>query len=159
MEQFKENLTSIITHERIKAHNPKILLVTPPPLDEIRLIKLDLEYGHKAATRHAAVSSAYSEAVRQVASAVADVVLIDLHKGVMDKAISMTPDYEPTGPPLGHPGGKQGGLEVLVPDGLHINGDAYRVFFDLVKPHIGPFPASTEGFVFPEWRKVNPGSI
>lgn len=159
IEQYKENLTKIITHERIKAHKPKILLVTPPPLDEIRLTKLDLDYGHKEVTRHASVSAAYSEAVRQVAGAVPGVVLVDLQKAVMDKAISMTPDFDASGPPLGYPEGKRGALEVLIPDGLHMNGDAYKVFFDLVKPHVGPFPATTEGFIFPEWRKMNPGSL
>ncbi len=159
IEQFKENLTKIITHERIKAHNPKILLVTPPPLDEIRLTQRDLEYGHKQVTRHAAVSAAYSEAVRLVAGTVPGVTLIDLYKAVMKKAVSMTPDFNASGHPLGHPEGKRGALETLVPDGLHINGEAYKVFFDLVKPHIGPFPAPPNGYIFPGWQQMNPGSI
>lgn len=158
IEQYKANLTTIITHERIKAHNPKILLVTPPPLDEIRLTQLDLEYGHKEVTRHAAVSATYTEAAREVARA-AGVTLIDLYKAVMDLAISKTPDFDANGPPLGHPGGKRGALEVLIPDGLHLNGEAYKAFFDLVKPHIGPFPEGTEGYIYPAWRTVNPGSI
>ncbi|RYP03477.1 hypothetical protein DL764_005118 [Monosporascus ibericus] len=160
IEQYMENLTKIITHERIKAHNPKILLVTPPPLDEIRLTKRDLEYGHKQVTRHAAVSAAYSQAARDVAGKVSGVVLVDLQKGIMDKAISMTPDFDASGPPLGYPeGGKRGALETLLPDGLHLNGDAYKVFFELVKPHIGPFPDSSEDLVFPDWRAMNPGSL
>ena len=160
IEKYKENLTKIITHERIQAHKPKILLVAPPPLDEIRLTELDLQAGHKECTRRAAVSASYSEAARQVAAATPGVVLIDLHKGVMEKAASLTADYDPSGPPLGHPEGKRGALEKLVPDGLHINGDAYRVFFDLVKPHIGPFgPENRVGYVFPGWKEIHPGSL
>ena len=159
IEQYKENLTKIITHDRIKAHSPKILLVTPPTLDEIRLTKLDLAEGHRECTRRAAVSAAYSEAARQVAAAVSGVTLIDLHKAVMEKAISLTADFDASGPPLGHPEGKRGALETLIPDGLHMNGDAYKVFFDLVKPHIGPLPTTKEGYVFPDWRQIHPGSL
>ncbi|KAJ2988982.1 hypothetical protein NUW58_g3698 [Xylaria curta] len=160
--QYKENLIKrssrrmlpdtdpalVITHEHIKAHNPKILLVTPPPLDEIRSFAIDLEKGHKERVRTAAISAQYSETVRQVA-AEQGVMLIDLQKAVMEKAISMTPDYDPSGPPLGYPEGKRGALERLLPDGLHMSGEAYKVLFDIVKPHI---KLPNDYYVFPEWR-------
>ncbi|KAI1393573.1 SGNH hydrolase [Hypoxylon trugodes] len=157
IEQYKENLIKIITHDHIKAHNPKILLVTPPPLDEIRLTPLDTAVGHPQSTRQAAVSAAYSETARKVAAEVPGVVLIDLQKAIMDKAISLTPDFDANGSPLGHPGGKRGALEQLLPDGLHMSGEAYKVFFDIVKPHIDPFPEGKE--VFPRWRELNPGTL
>ncbi|KAI1771373.1 SGNH hydrolase [Hypoxylon cercidicola] len=153
MEKYKENLVKIITHDHIRAHNPKILLITPPPLDEIRITVLDLEKGHPQATRQAENSAKYCETVRQVAAEIPGVTLIDLQKAIMDKAIALTPDFDANGPPLGYPKGKRGGLEQLLPDGLHMSGEAYRVLFDLVKPYIGPFPA--EQTVFPEWRKIN----
>ncbi|OTA99177.1 hypothetical protein M426DRAFT_325373 [Hypoxylon sp. CI-4A] len=156
IDQYKENLTKIVTHEHIKAHNPKILLITPPPIDEIRITVLDLAVGHTQATRQAAVSAAYSETARKVA-AETGVVLIDLQKALLDKAISSTPDFDASGPPLGHPGGKRGALEQLLPDGLHMSGEAYKVLFDLVKPHIGPLPQGQT--VFPEWRVLNPGTL
>ncbi|KAH9906386.1 SGNH hydrolase [Xylariomycetidae sp. FL2044] len=158
IEEYEANLVKIITHEHVVAHRPMILLVTPPPLDEIRLTELDLQFGHKQVTRQAAVSAAYSEVVRKVAASVSGVTLIDLHKGIMDKAISMTPDYDTNGPPLGYPkGGNRGALKQLLPDGLHMSGDSYRVFFDLVQPHIGPF--GDDFAVFPNWRTMNPGSL
>ncbi|KAI0480660.1 SGNH hydrolase [Xylariaceae sp. FL0804] len=158
IEQYKDNLKKIITHEYIQAHQSKILLVTPPPLDEIRTTVLDLDSGHKEPQRRAAVSAQFSETARQVASEIPGVVLVDLQKALMEKAISMTPDFDPQGPPLGYPeGGKRGGLEKLLPDGLHMSGEAYRVLFDIVQPHIGPVPDDFS--VFPEWRVMNPGSI
>ncbi|KAI1822940.1 SGNH hydrolase [Xylaria intraflava] len=157
MDQYKENLIKIITHEHIRAHNPKVLLVTPPPLDEIKSFAMDLASGHKEAVRKAAVSAQYSETARQVAAEVAGVVLVDLQKALMQKAIDMTPDFDPSGPPLGYPeGGKRGALEQLLPDGLHMNGDAYRVLFDIVAPHI---KLSENGYVYPDWRIMNPGNI
>lgn len=157
IDQYKENLIKIITHDHIKAHNPKILLVTPPPVDEIRITALDLALGHPQATRQAAVSAAYSETARKVAAEIPGVVVVDLQKAIMDKAVSTTPDLDASGPPLGYPGGKRGTLEQLLPDGLHMSGEAYKVFFDIVKPHIGPFPEGQA--VFPDWRVMNPGTI
>ncbi|KAI2630685.1 SGNH hydrolase [Hypoxylon sp. NC1633] len=159
IEQYKENLINIITHDYVRAHNPKILLVTPPPVDEIRITVLDLASGHAQATRQAAVSAAYSETARKVAAEVPGVVLIDLQKAIMDKAISLTPKGDASGPPLplGYPGGQRGALEKLLPDGLHMSGEAYQVFYDIVKSHIGPFPEGKA--VFPDWRTLNPGTI
>ncbi len=34
LEQYRENLIRIITDPRVKAHNPKIIVMTPPPIDE-----------------------------------------------------------------------------------------------------------------------------
>ncbi|OTA89634.1 hypothetical protein M434DRAFT_398450 [Hypoxylon sp. CO27-5] len=157
IDQYKENLIKIITHDYVKVHNPKILLVTPPPVDEIKLQELDLAVGHKQATRQAAISAAYSETARKVAAEIPGIVLIDLHEAIMDKAISLTADFDASGPPLGHPEGKRGALEQLLPDGLHMSGEAYKVFFDIVKPHIGPFPEGQA--VFPDWRVLNPGTL
>ncbi|EEU34849.1 SGNH hydrolase-type esterase domain-containing protein [Fusarium solani] len=159
LEEYKDNLTKIITHRHIVAHNPKILLVVPPPLDQIRITELDLEKGHAQASREAAVSSCYSEAAREVAQRVPGVVLVDLYKAIMDAAVSKTPDFDPTGPPLGFPGGKRGALAHLVPDGLHLSGEAYRIFYDLIQPHFGPFADTPDGYVFPDWLAVNPGGL
>ncbi|KAI1326395.1 SGNH hydrolase [Xylariaceae sp. FL0255] len=157
LDQYKDNLIKIITHDSIKAHkDAKILLVTPPPLDEHESFKRDLENGHKEAVRKASVSAQYSETVRQVASEIPGVILVDLHKALMDKAISMTPDYDPNGPPLGYPEGQRGGLKDLLTDGLHMSGAAYRVFFDIVQPRIH---ANKDAPVFPGWREMNPGGI
>ncbi len=140
---FDTDSIIVITHEHIKAHNPKILLVTPPPLDEMQSFVTDVQKGHKEPTRKAAVSTQYSETVRQVAAELSGVVLVDLHKALMEKAISMTPDYDPSGPPLGYPeGGKRGALEQLLLDGLHMSGEAYKVLFDMLN-RISHFQTTT----------------
>ncbi|KAG6278650.1 hypothetical protein E4U47_005163 [Claviceps purpurea] len=163
IDQYKENLTKIITHPHIKQHNAKILLVTPPPVDEIKLAKLNVAEGHASALRRSATTAAYSEKAREVARENPGVVLIDLWKAVMNKAIDMTPlDYTPGGPWLGSPeNGQQGGLDSLLPDGLHMSGDAYRVFYDEMISHIGEewsgLPARDyTGYLFPDWRVLNP---
>ncbi|KAL2145989.1 hypothetical protein VTI28DRAFT_5646 [Corynascus sepedonium] len=158
LDKYKANLARIINHPIITAHKPKIFLVTPPPLDEIRVTVLDRANGHPAAARQTKISAAYSEAVRQVAAEHSGVTLIDLHKALMDRAIQMTPGFDPKGPALGDPeGGVRGYLEHLLPDGLHLSTESYRIFYDLVRPHIGSEWAGTKdedrvGYVLPDWR-------
>jgi lysophospholipase L1-like esterase len=160
LDEFKRNLVNIINHPNITAHKPKILLVTPPPLDEIHITKLDLAWGHPEATRRAKISAAYSEAVRRVAAEHPQTTtLVDLWKALMDTAIAKTPGFDPrAGLALGDPeSGLRGYLEHLLPDGLHMSGESYRVLFDIVRPHIGSewvdFPAEDRvGYVLPEWR-------
>lgn len=160
LDKFKQNLTKIITHPVITAHKPKILLVTPPPLDEIHIAKIDVASGHAAATRKHKISASYSEAVRQVAAEHADTTtLVDLWKAVMDTAIAETPGFDPKlGLALGDPeGGLRGHLEHLLPDGLHMSGEAYRVFYEAVKPHFGSEWAGTPdedrvAYVLPDWK-------
>ncbi|KHN99531.1 GDSL Lipase/Acylhydrolase family protein [Metarhizium album ARSEF 1941] len=163
IDQFKENLTKIITHPNIQAHEPKILLVSPPPVDEMKLTRVDLARGHECATRSSLISASYSEKVREVAREHPNVVLVDLWRAIMDKAISMAPnDYKTGGPWLGsRDNGNQGGLDHLLPDGLHMSGDAYRIFYDELKGFIGQewvnlADDDRTGYVFPDYRVLNP---
>ncbi|KAK1691201.1 GDSL-like Lipase/Acylhydrolase [Colletotrichum godetiae] len=162
LEDYKQNLVKIVTHPNITAHNPKILLVTPPPIDEIRITKLDLAWGHSKPIRTAKISAGYTQAARDVAAEVPGVVSIDLWQALMDHAVAKTPDFKAGGPLLGTPElGEQGGLADLLPDGLHLSGEAYRVFYETVLPHIGqeymglPEDDRTD-YVFPDWRDLNP---
>ncbi|UKZ88296.1 uncharacterized protein TrAFT101_004058 [Trichoderma asperellum] len=163
IETYKENLHKIINHPRIRAHNPKILLVTPPPVDELKLQVVDVAYGHPSAVRSSAMSASYADKAREVARENPGVVLIDLWQAIMGEAISMSPeDYQPGGPWLGSPeNGKQGGLDKLLPDGLHMGGLGYRVFFDEVKAHIGQDinPDDRTDYIVPDWRTVTPPKV
>lgn len=156
LEQYKANLRNIITHPNITAHAPKVLVVTPPPLDEIRTTELDTpRYGRSA--RQQARSAAYSQAARDVAAAVPGTVVIDLQKALTDYAIANTPGWDASQPPLGSvEGGRRGYLEKLLPDGLHMSGEAYWVLWRLVERKIEPqFPSQdTVGYVYPEWREA-----
>jgi len=156
LDEYKANLIKIVTHPHIKSHNATILLITPPPLDEIRITEVDLEAGKPHAARQAKISASYAEAAREVAREVPGIVLVDLWKAMMDVAVSKTPSFDASaGVLLGDPaGGQRGYLEHLLPDGLHMNGEAYKIFFDAVLPHIKPEHPNltTDGYVFPAWR-------
>ncbi|KAG8165925.1 hypothetical protein KVR01_004477 [Diaporthe batatas] len=153
LEQYKANLARLASHPRVAAHGCKVLLVTPPPLDEIRRTEVDVAQ-HGRATREQARSAAYSAAAREVAAELG-VVCVDLAKALMDHAVANTPGWDASQPPLGSAaGGRRGHLEKLLPDGLHMSGEAYRVLWGLVEPEIEPrFPnADTVGYAWPVWR-------
>lgn len=159
-DRYRKNLTSIINDPTIKAHAPKILLVTPPPVDEVWLKVRDAQGGWPHQTRFSALSAEYSQIVREVAAENEDagVVLIDLWKAIMDHAEATTPGFTPGGPRLGtFDYGQRGALERLLPDGLHMSGEAYEVFFNAVKPHVGAewadLPSDDRtGWVLPDWK-------
>ncbi|KJZ74085.1 hypothetical protein HIM_06534 [Hirsutella minnesotensis 3608] len=164
IEQYKENLVKIIKHSHVQNHKPTILLVTPPPVDERKHGRLCKQEGFPATTRTSATSASYSEKAREVARENSGVILVDFWQALMDKAIAMTPaDYTRGGPCLGSPeNGKAGGLDKLLPDGLHMNGDAYRVLYEQIKQHIGhewtnqdAVEGDTCGYLFPLWHELN----
>ncbi|EGO58105.1 hypothetical protein NEUTE1DRAFT_146552 [Neurospora tetrasperma FGSC 2508] len=151
LDKYKQNLVSIITHSNITAHNPKIFLITPPPLDELKASEVE------PGVRKHRVSASYSEAVRQVA-AEHSVGLIDLYKAVMDYAISKTPGFDRSKGNLGDPEtGERGYLKNLLPDGLHLSSEAYKLLYEAVKPHLGKEWEGTNaaervGYVLPDWK-------
>lgn len=39
LQEYKQNLRSLITHETIEAHQPRIILITPGPVDEYQFFE------------------------------------------------------------------------------------------------------------------------
>lgn len=165
IDKYAEYLTKIIAHPLIIAHRPKIFVVTPPPIDEFRTTVLDTAAGHPTSVRRAFLSADYADVARKVAYAAGpDVKLVDLYAALMDVAVANTPGWEQSVgkegravPLLGDPaGGEPGYLEQLLPDGLHLSGEAYRIFFNLIWPLVGEWAAAPEddkaGYVLPDWR-------
>lgn len=156
--EYETNLKAILTHSNIQAHNPgKILVVTPPPLDGIRLSEFErINYGQTTTSRQALVSAQYSDAARRVAQSVPNAAVVDLNKALMDLAIARTAGFDPEGGVVlgDEAGGQRGYLANLLTDGLHLSSEGYRVFFEELQPHIKPpNPRETmEGWTYPEWR-------
>ncbi|KAG9258009.1 SGNH hydrolase-type esterase domain-containing protein [Emericellopsis atlantica] len=160
LDEYKSNLTKIVNHPRVKQHKPKIFIITPPPVDELKHTKLDLEKGLSSSIRTSAISASYSEKAREVARENEGTVLIDLWQTIMHAAIALAPgDYQSGGPWLGTPeNGKAGGLDELLPDGLHLSGKAYQIFYETLRPHVERVwegQPDNAGFVYPTWEEMN----
>lgn len=79
------------------AHDPAILLVTPPPIDEIKCEIEDTKKGYSQVTRYQSVTAQYADSVRVVAEVAAksgrNVALVDLWKVMMEEAVRLTSGY------------------------------------------------------------------
>lgn len=95
LNKYRENLRNILTHPSVTAHNPTILLVTPPPVHETHLQEQDLLKGYDTVTRHQDVTAEYANVVRELAGDFKDkkVVLVDLWNALMEEAARLTPSF------------------------------------------------------------------
>jgi lysophospholipase L1-like esterase len=146
LEKYRENIKTILTHPSITGHNPTILLVTPPPVNEFHLDESAIANGSDA-TRRQATTAQYAIAIREIANEFKDrkVKLVDLWSAILNEAagsdhISPAELGHFEGPPIlgSKEKGECKGLRKLLVDGLHFTGEGYRVFSKEVIPLVGP---------------------
>jgi isoamyl acetate esterase len=150
---YKQNLKTLVTHPIIQAHHPKIILATPPPIDEIRQEETDATRGSPLC-RRANVTAEYADAVRQVATEVGgDLIVLDLWSEVMEVALRKTVKHNPDGPIIGTKElGSNEALTNLMPDGLHFGGAGYSKFFEVLLTALESKWPNAPPFIFPDWR-------
>ncbi|KAI9733734.1 MAG: hypothetical protein M1818_007148 [Claussenomyces sp. TS43310] len=157
LETFSRNLRALIDHPQVTAHKPRIILVTPPPIEETECEAVDAEKGYSL-SRHVAVTAEYAQAVRDIGESAGDhVVVLDLWRTIMDEAVKQT-DLDKTSPML--PGTRELGtndyLKSIMPDGLHLNAVGYTIFLrELLDTLEKKWPKDTpemQAFVLPNWR-------
>lgn len=149
----------------MKAHNPKILLVTPPPIDEVVCERADKSKGLAEVSRRQSVTREYARAIRKIVidgqREGMNIVLVDLWQAMLDRVIELTPGYvdeEQAGGKnlLGsREKGENEAFKKLLVDGLHFTGAGYEVFYNAVVQHIGQTwkdePFDKPNWVFPHW--------
>jgi hypothetical protein len=77
-------LEKIITHPQIVAHNPRIILIAPPPINEHLWWPRDQSSGFAAVTRTAATTKEYADAACEVGAKL-NVPVLNLWKAFMAK--------------------------------------------------------------------------
>jgi lysophospholipase L1-like esterase len=140
LQKYRANIKTMLRHPSVRAHRPKILLVTPPPVNEVQLEAEDLMKGYSAVTRHQKVTAEYANAIREIAEEFEDqgVILVDLWTAMMKEAIKEIPSYMEGSRFLGSKeSGDSKGLRSLLIDGIHLSGAGYKVFLKEVLPTIG----------------------
>ena len=85
LDEFKTNLLKIITHPQIVAHDPRIILVAAPPIDEHLWWPRDQSNGYPSVTRIASTTKEYADAAWEVGAKL-DVPVVDLWRAFMEKA-------------------------------------------------------------------------
>jgi lysophospholipase L1-like esterase len=139
LSEYRRNINAIVNHPSIQAHKPhKILLVTPPPINEVHLEELLAE--GQPLSRHQSVTALYAQAIREVAEETKDkqVVLVDLWSAMMREARSSKLDGLEEEVLLGskHAGDNEC-LRNLLSDGLHMTGAGYKLFLNEVLQAMG----------------------
>jgi len=159
LHQFAKNLQAIIHHSSITAHNPRIILVTPPPVEETLCEAIDASKGLPLC-RHAAVTAKYAQAVRDMGKTAGDnVTVVDLWTTIMDEAVSQRcTDASSNELPGVRALGVNECLAGLMHDGLHLSAKGYQIFWDeLMNTLERKWPNDTpekQDYVFPNWREA-----
>ena len=91
--QFTSNLIKIITHPAVKAHNARLIIITPPPINEYQTWITDQAKGYTVARRTAGRTKSYADAAREVGKDL-NIPVLDMWMLVMLKA-GWTPGDEP----------------------------------------------------------------
>ncbi|KAG4027141.1 hypothetical protein MFRU_032g00070 [Monilinia fructicola] len=158
LEDYKKNTEALLHHWSSIAQHPTILLVTPPPINETQLEEQDLQRGHASLTRRQQNTAKYAAVIREIATEWKDrnVVLVDLWRAMMDKAIELSSnkmiDVETIGTKRA---GDDQPMRTLLTDGLHLSSEGYKVFLNEVIPLVGKEwkdePSDNPSWVFPHW--------
>ncbi|KAF4553408.1 GDSL-like Lipase/Acylhydrolase-like protein 1 [Elsinoe fawcettii] len=153
--EYVDNLKSILDHEKIAAHKPRFLLITPPPIDERLCEVTDREKGFPMSRRSAAHTAAYAQAVGQLGRE-RSIPVVDLWSAFL-KASGYDTVWDGKAE---LPGSKN--LEVneklrqLLSDGLHFTAQAYKVMFEevmeTIKAEMPELSPENLHMVFPEWK-------
>ncbi|KAK9602658.1 hypothetical protein V6Z96_004229 [Aspergillus fumigatus] len=85
VETYKENLKKIIQHPATVAQNPRILILTPPPVNEYQLEEFDIAKNTPHPSRTVKQTKLYAEAAREVAASLG-VAVVDLWTTFMTAA-------------------------------------------------------------------------
>ncbi|KAF2846419.1 SGNH hydrolase [Plenodomus tracheiphilus IPT5] len=156
LDEYKDNLEKIITHPKIVAHNPRIILIAPPPINEHLWWPRDQSNGYTSVSRLASTTKVYAEAVCHVGEKL-NVPVVNLWKAFMAKT-ELKADAWKLGDPV--PGSldvpQNDALVELMYDGLHFNPAGYNIFFqEVIKLIEAQWPdqvAEKLPMVFPPWN-------
>lgn len=173
LEMYKDNLRSIIQHPTIQAQHPRLILVTPPPVNEYALEESDAARGIRCRRRTAEHTKLYADACREIVCG-PDLLVLDMWSWIMSRA-----GYKPSRDQI-LPGSKKtqrnAFLDQVLSDGkvfsspplcsavaqvqmilgLHFNPLGYKILFEATMVNIArrwPDQAPEKlGLVYPSWQ-------
>ncbi|KAL0263422.1 hypothetical protein SLS55_002402 [Diplodia seriata] len=85
LERYMQNLREICTHACVKAHSPRLIIITPTPVDERRMEPVDIMKGHNGLQRTAEHTRKYANAARKVGEEL-NLPVLDLWSILMARA-------------------------------------------------------------------------
>ncbi|TIA40119.1 GDSL lipase/acylhydrolase family protein [Aureobasidium pullulans] len=150
LEQYKSNLTNIINHPTLQAHEPQLILLTPPPIEERKALAHDKTNGINVMRRTASNTAKYAEAVRQLGKEFSLPVL-DVWAAFMKEAGWKEGDPLPGSSEIE----QNQTLANMLHDGLHLNPEGYEIIYrELMKLITDKLPEHAPDnipYVLPSW--------
>ncbi|OJJ50564.1 hypothetical protein ASPZODRAFT_126449 [Penicilliopsis zonata CBS 506.65] len=153
LEDYKRNLRTIIEHPATKAQNPKIIMLTPPPVNEYQLKDFDASKEQPHPSRTASHTKEYADAARQLASELG-IPTADIWTAFMTAA-----GWQQGQPLTGStelPNNDK--LASLLTDGLHFTPAGYQIVYDEVMKTIrAHWPEQTPEslpMIYPGWTEA-----
>jgi len=155
MAEYLENLRLMIRHASVQAHQDiRLILVTPPPVDERKCIESDkAKYPDmpENVRRKASVAAQYAQAIRDLGNEL-KVPVLDVWSAMMERAGGIAHTDGPVGS-LSAPRSEI--LQSFLRDGLHLSPEGYKVvhkeFLDLLQRVYPELLPGNLPFVLPAW--------
>ncbi|KAK2874963.1 hypothetical protein FQN49_001914 [Arthroderma sp. PD_2] len=127
LDKYKQNLRDIIRHRIVRHGGTKIILLTPPPVNEYQLTAFDLSKGVTPLSRMANNTKMYADACREVGESL-NVAIADIWFAFMKQA-----GWEAGQPIAGSKDIPENSkLAALLSDGLHFTAEGYKAMYDEV---------------------------
>ncbi|KAL4785794.1 SGNH hydrolase-type esterase domain-containing protein [Aspergillus varians] len=153
LDVYKKNLAWLVQYPATVAQQPRILIITPAPVNEHQMEAFDVEKGYDHPTRKNSLTRQYAEAAREVGDSL-KVPVIDLWTAFMTAA-----GWKEGQPLIGSsetPNNEK--LASLLTDGLHFTPDGYRIVYDeIVKAIATNWPDQVPEKlpqIFPPWNEA-----
>ncbi|KAF1972355.1 SGNH hydrolase [Bimuria novae-zelandiae CBS 107.79] len=154
--EYVSNLEQILKHPSVTAHNPKIVLIAPAPIDEHLVWDDDKTKGRHAVSRKNAVLKQYSEAAVELGDKLG-VPVVNLWKAFMAKTGWKAEEWKESEPIVGSlemPQNEE--LVRLLSDGLHFNPAGYQLmlgeFLKVVREKIPDLAPENVPLLLPLWN-------
>ncbi|KAJ5542527.1 Esterase SGNH hydrolase-type subgroup [Penicillium sp. DV-2018c] len=150
LDRYEENLKTIIQHPATQAQNPRLILITPPPVNEHQLEEFDASKDTPFPSRTAISTKSYAAAAQKVGASL-NIAVVDLWSAFM----RFTGWNE--GEPLigSHEVPNNETFASLFTDGLHLAPAGNRIVYEeLIKVIHANWPDQTPEalpMVFPSW--------
>ena len=85
LNDYKQYLKAIVQHPSVTTQNPRLILITPPPINEYKLEESDFVKGFTVPQRTAEHTKKYADACREVGKELG-VAVLDIWSIMMAKA-------------------------------------------------------------------------
>ncbi|EEP75918.1 predicted protein [Uncinocarpus reesii 1704] len=153
LQTYRQSLRDIVTHEAVRSHKTKVLLLTPPPVNEYQFEVLDGTSGPAAPMRSAENTKLYADACREVGRSLG-IPLVDIWTAFMKEAGWV--EGEPlAGSKKAQPNQK---LAALLSDGLHLSPAGYKIMYqktmEVIRAKYPEEAPENLPMLFPPWDKA-----